>query len=128
VFAISGSETFRFGNDCSPVPSLSENIASDPISLYPGEHQRFTFLKQPGTTTVMCETAGDNGDADLYLRWDAEPDLFDLFLNDCVSRVTGSVERCVVEDPGFGFARVLWVTIVPYYDSFTDVTITCRST
>jgi hypothetical protein len=78
---------------------------------------------QPGTR-VICDTAGDNGDADLYLRLNAEPSL-DQFLYDCRSAGTGSVESCAVEDPGF--ATVVWATIAPY-SSFTDVTITCRST
>jgi hypothetical protein len=106
-----------------PLISLSENIASDPISLSPYELQSFAFVMQPGTR-VICDTTGDNGDADLYLRWDAAPDI-DLFLYDCVSGGSGSVESCAVENPGF--ATVLWATIVPY-SSFTDVTITCRST
>jgi hypothetical protein len=91
--------------------------------LSPTELQSFTFVIQPGTRAI-CETAGDNGDADLYLRWNAEPDV-DLFLYDCVSAGTGSVESCIVEDPGL--ATVLWATILPH-SSFTDVTITCRST
>jgi hypothetical protein len=73
---------------------------------------------------VICETTGDNGDADLYLRWNSAPD-FDLFLYDCVSAGTGSVESCTVEDRGL--ATVLWATILSHR-SFTDAAITCRST
>jgi hypothetical protein len=92
------------------------------LSRNRGELQSFTFVVQSGTRAI-CETACDNGDADLYLRWNAEPD-FDMFLYDCVSAGTGSIESCAVEDPGL--ATVLWVTIVPHI-SFTDATITCRS-
>jgi hypothetical protein len=104
-----------------PPINLFESIPSGPITLSLGELQSFTFVIRPGTR-VICETAGDNGDADLYLRWDAEPD-FELFIFDCVSAGTGSVETCALDDPG---STVLWATIRPYI-SFTDVTITCTS-
>lgn len=87
--------------------SLADGVASEPFSLDEFVAQSFTLDIQSGEN-VVCVTGGDNGNADLYLRWDAEPDLAGGIF-DCSSVELSSDELCEVADPGG--ASVLWATV-----------------
>jgi hypothetical protein len=89
---------------------LADGVASELFSLTASEAQSFTLDMQPGAI-VVCETDGDNGDADLYLRWDAEPDFIDDIF-DCSSNGFESNELCKVVDPGG--VSVLWATVTAF--------------
>lgn len=91
--------------------SLADGVASELFSLTALEAQSFTLDIVELGSTVVCETDGDNGDGDLYLRWDAEPDLTDNIF-DCSSNAFGSFELCEVLDRGG--ASVLWATVVAF--------------
>jgi hypothetical protein len=99
----------------SPPTILTDGVVSDPFSLSTNQTQTFTLVVASGET-VMCETAADNGDADLIVRWDAEP----FFANglasqaDCLSASESSVESCTVVDTGD--ASVLWVLVSAFSD------------
>jgi hypothetical protein len=91
-----------------PGPSiLTDGVASDPFSLSTDQTQTFTLTIASGDT-VMCETAADEGDLALLVRWGTEPSL-ELESADCLSVGGGSVESCTVVDPGD--ASVLWVLV-----------------
>jgi hypothetical protein len=74
-------------------------------------------LKTGGT--LVCQTTGGNGDADLSLRWNAEPSATN---RDCYSSTAGSVERCSVEIPDS--ESILWVQVFAY-SAVTDVVVEC---
>jgi hypothetical protein len=94
---------------CTSPLTLSDGVP-EVFSLTTSEAQSFTLDIQPGTT-VVCETDGGNGDADLYIRWDAQPDLNNGIF-DCLSVGVSSIENCDVVDPGD--ASVLWVLVFAY--------------
>jgi len=52
---------------------LLDGISSEPFGLEQGENRIF-FLDVENTESVVCETTGDNGDADLYTSTDVVPD------------------------------------------------------
>jgi hypothetical protein len=92
------------------VISLADVVASELFSLTASEAQSFTLSIQPGAT-VVCATDGDNGDADLYLRWGAEPDFNDGIF-DCSSNGFESNEMCEVVDRSS--TSVLWATVIAF--------------
>jgi serine protease len=95
-----------------PPTILTDGVASNPFSLSSSQTQTFTLAIASGDT-VMCETAAGNGDADLLVRWDAEPSS-ELVLSDCISVGASSAESCTVVDPGD--ASVLWVLVYAFSD------------
>jgi hypothetical protein len=97
-----------------PPTLLTDGVASDPFSLSSSQTQTFTLAVASGET-VMCETAADNGDAFLLVRWDVEPST-ELVSADCISASENSTASCNVVDPGN--ASVLWVLV---YAAFSDV-------
>lgn len=94
---------------------LTDGVPSDPFSLSLSQTQTFTLAIASGET-VMCETNAVNGDADLFVRWDAEPSI-ELGLADCASGSASSAESCTVVDPGD--ASILWVLV----SAFSDVSM-----
>lgn len=102
--------------------ALIDGISSEPFSLSKFELETFTLEVEPGARTT-CLIEGFDGDADLYLRYNAESDLV-LGLFDCFSADFGSFENCTVRDSGFG--STLFAT-VEAFEAFTDLTITCTN-
>jgi hypothetical protein len=102
--------------------SLLDGVASDPIILATGEEQSYTLDLTPGSR-VTCETVGDSGDADLYVRFNAEP-FAAAGISDCASVKGDSNEACALVAPGD--ASVLWATIRAY-SSAENVILTCTS-
>jgi len=89
---------------------LVDGVPSEPLSLETDQAQSYTLVTSPNAN-VVCQTVGDGsgGDADLYLRWEEEPDL-ELYIWDCASTsFEGSDELCTVANPGG--ATVLWATV-----------------
>ena len=108
-----------------PLLTLVDGVPSDLISLAAFEVQNFVFSIE-SNTQVVCETQGGvDGDADLYLRFDALPDIPNG-IYDCIGFSSTSAESCSLEDQGFAMA--VYGSIVPYAgSSFTDLTVTCSS-
>jgi hypothetical protein len=102
--------------------SVGDGIPTDPLSLFLGEVQIFIFAAAPGIRRrVTCSTAGDNGDADLYMRSSSPPDLTEQFY-DCESFNDFSNEVCFI-DNGKGSIYVA----VYAYAGFDNVVLTCVS-
>jgi len=107
-----------------PLLTLEDGVPSDPISLEATEVQSFVLFIEPHAQ-VICETQGGlDGNANLFLRFDALPDISNG-IYDCIGSGATSVESCSLEDPGFAMA--VYGTIVPFSSSFTDLTVTCSS-
>jgi hypothetical protein len=102
--------------------SLVDGVALDPIILATDEEQSFTLDVTPGSQ-VTCETTGDNGDADLYVRFNAEPILVTGGF-DCDSAGGTSDEACTLVAPSD--SSVLWATIRAF-SSAENVILTCTS-
>lgn len=109
-----------------PTLTLEDAVASDPFSLSAFGEQSFIFSFIERRTTVTCVTSGGaDGDADLYLRLDAFPDI-ENDVYDCIGFGSTSEETCSVEDQGF--ATAVYGTIIPYSGtSVSDVIVTCTS-
>jgi len=78
------------------VLTLTASVPSSPFSLNTSELQTFV-LATLSDANVICQTAGENGDVGLYLRWSHEPNLttFDV---DCASEGDTSVEVCTASN------------------------------
>jgi len=101
---------------------LLDGISSEPLGLEQGENRIF-FLDVENTESVVCETAGDNGDADLYTSTDVVPD-FMKGIYDCESAMETSYEQCVVAN--LNSTSVIYV-MVNAYVTFSDLVVTCSS-
>lgn len=100
-------------------------------SAMEGTIQHYT-LAVPPLHEVSCILQGDNGDADMYLRFDQPAMIVSSggdslqvrAMNECSSLMSGSVEFCRT---GLSTGRresVLYVTIHAY-ESYEDVTVQC---
>jgi len=110
----------------SPPISLIDGTPSDPISLAVGLSQSYNYSVVPRTrVTCQLETATmpSQGDADLFLRFDEEPDVSNSVFN-CVSAESGSQETCSLDVPEG--VSTIWAT-VQAYSGFDDVFISCTS-
>jgi hypothetical protein len=101
---------------------VGDGIPTDPPTLFLGEVQIYIFAAAPGIRRrVTCSTAGDNGDADLYMRSSSPPDLTERFY-DCESLNDDSNEVCLSVN-GKGTINVA----VYAYGGFKNVVLTCVS-
>jgi hypothetical protein len=102
--------------------SVGDGIPTDPLTLFQGQAQTYIFAAAPGIRRrVTCSIAGDNGDADVYMRSSSPPDLTELFY-DCADLREGSNEVCFT-DNGKGS---IYVTVYAY-EAFENVVLTCVS-
>lgn len=88
-----------------------------------GTWLRYSFAVPAGATNLKVTSSGGTGDADLYLRFNAAPDLA-LGTYDCRPYLDGNAEECVVATPLvgtyhvglYGFAAFSGVTLTASYD------------
>ena len=72
---------------------------------------------------VTCETACNNGDADLYLRFDAAPETNpNSTVNECGSYSSNSNEACTT---GNASSAGTLNAAVQAYSAYTNLSITC---
>jgi PKD repeat protein len=91
-----------------PVTGLSSNI---------GGKLPFTLEVPADATSLHFSTTGNNGDADLYVKFGAPATLDDF---DCVSGSATAVEDCDIPNPQAG----TWHAMVYAYSSLTNITLT----
>lgn len=84
-----------------------------------GSYQYFTFNVPAGKSTLIVRTTGNNGDADLYVRFGSQPTRNSY---DCSSLSYTSNEQCVINSPQEG----TWHIMVYGWRSYTDVTLTAN--
>ena len=107
--------------DDREVIALENGVASDPISLTPGERQIFSIA---ASDSIQCTTSSPEGDYGLYLKWDRPP-FFRKILDNCVSkRVFHVTEKCRVR---FGRHHdTLYAGIETRHDTpLQNMTLTC---
>jgi vibriolysin len=116
-------------NDLPPLPNppiaLNDGVALAGQDGPTGNIQQYTLGVAAGHT-VTCTTSCNNGDADLYLRFDAEAEINpNSSNNECGSYSSNSNESCTTEaasSPSTLYAGA------HAYAGYTDLTITCTST
>jgi Zn-dependent metalloprotease len=104
---------------CTPPPPpgvLENGVPVTGISLASGEYLIWTLDVPAGATDLVFTTAGANGDADLYVKFGAEPNTEDF---DCRSWTGTSNEVCEFPTPQEGTYYVM----VHAYSGFTDLTL-----
>ena len=130
-------EIFRVGTGYhrESVP-LEKGISSEPIFLPPNQRQVFTV---ESSSNVHCTIEFDEGDAEMYLSWDKQPD-FTLFdSSSCTNFFTGEkVESCSASYSWFFIAniwpfnllndvRTMYVGVAATdFKPLQDLTITCN--
>jgi len=89
--------------------TLADGVPSDPFNLNLGQFQSFKLDLSNLSGSVTCTVTAADGDADLYLRLDAEPSLIQRELFDCASETFTSNETCatsITSDTTSVYARV----------------------
>jgi hypothetical protein len=99
---------------------VGDGIPTEPLTLLPGQLQKYIFTAAPGGS-VTCSIAGDNGDADLYMRSSSPPDLTDNIF-DCAPQTGGSNEVCISNNNGGSVYLAVYA-----YQAFENVVLTCFS-
>ncbi|MFN2201572.1 MAG: M4 family metallopeptidase [Caldilineaceae bacterium] len=119
--------------DAVGVPNDPPELPPPPIELTHGEPlsgqsgntgdvQQYLLGVQTGES-VTCETACNNGDADLYLRFGAEAEVNpNSTSNECGSYSSNSYEGCTT---GTATSPETLYAAVHAYASYTDLTVTC---
>ncbi|MDF2153367.1 M4 family metallopeptidase [Vibrio sp. CAU 1672] len=110
------------GGTVTPSPTceitvLENGVASTIAVASTGEWRCYTIDIPDSSSELLVTTAGNNGDADLYLKLGSEPTLSDY---DCRSYSSNSNESCTMVNPAAG----LWHVGVHAYASFTEVAVT----
>ena len=82
-----------------------------------GEEIQYTLQVPAHATDLRFESSGGSGDADLYVRFGAEP-TFDQY--DCRPYIGGNAESCDFPTPQAG----TWHVMLRGYATFSDVTLT----
>ena len=99
---------------CSAAPSEPEELISGTPRIVSGtekENLRYFIQVPPGATRLTVTTSGNNGDADLYLKFATDPSDSNY---DCGSFGETSNESCTISNPQAGEWRVLvhaWAAI-----------------
>ena len=110
----------------NPLIELSDGVPLEGQGAETGNLQQYVIdgLLIDDGDTVNCSTSGDNGDADLYLRFnaDAEP-IPDSTNNECGSYSSNSNESCT---SGPAQAGDTLFAGVHAYAGYTDLSITCN--
>jgi hypothetical protein len=112
TFSVQFESVFIVCNMLLPEPPivLTDGVPSALLGLTLFETQSFALAIEPGAR-VTCSTTADSGDADLFIRFDEEPD----FLGGgyiCRSITDLSEDTCIARDPGGAF--VLWALVVAF--------------
>lgn len=92
---------------------VQENLAGDA-----GSWQRFTFDVPAGASRLVVTTSGGTGDGDLYVRFNAQPEIAQGQY-DCRPFTVGNDETCEFDNPQPG----TWHIGFNGYDAYTGVTL-----
>ncbi len=102
-----------------PPPSATELVDDVPfMGVFGGTNEQLRYVMDvpEDQTSVTFTISGGFGDADLYVRAGAEPDLNTY---DCRPYRTGNIESCSFNNPTPGF----WHVMLHGYTTFSGVTL-----
>jgi Zn-dependent metalloprotease len=97
--------------------ALTNGVPVTGISGSTGDWERFYIDVPANATSLDVEMAGSNGDADLYVLYNAEPSTSSW---DCRPYSAGSNEDCSFTNPAAG----RWYVAVRAYSSYSNLTLT----
>ena len=112
------------GSNPDPDPdqnSLQNGVAVNNLSAAKGEGLRYVLDVEKQGRALSFDITGNMGDADLYVKYGAEPTSTDY---DCRPYQTGSNEKCTFEAAPQGRYNVLMLG----YEAFSDLTLTAQYT
>lgn len=101
-------------NGCDATPSLPVELVSGETQIVSGgdkDNLRFYIQVPQGSSSLSVTTAGNNGDADLYVKYGIDPTDSNY---DCGSFGETSNETCIISNPQAGEWRILvhaWAAI-----------------
>ena len=95
---------------------LSNGTPEDNLSGSEGSESFFTLDVSSGASNLEFAMSGGSGDADLYVRFGAEPTTSDY---DCRPYVGGNDESCDFDDPQAG----TWHVMIRGYSSYSGVSL-----
>lgn len=122
ISAVSSNMTFVVGNSNPTDPGvvvLSEGVTTNVTDSNKGQSRYFTFEVPQGADSVSFTLAGNNGDADLYVKKGAQASEND---NHCKSTSANSNESCILNSG----AGVYHATVFAY-SGFNGLTIKAES-
>jgi len=108
----------------SMVASYGEALSADGftetnLSASRGSWLHYTLAVPAGMSALDVDMSGGTGDADLYVRYGAQPSSFRF---DCRPYKNGNVESCSFDNPQSG----VWYISIKAYSSFSGVTLDAR--
>ncbi len=104
------------GNDPDPVGELEKGIPISNLAGAVGSEQRFTLEVPAGASDLSFQISGGSGDADIYVRYAAEPTTATY---DCRPWLNGNNETCSFATPSAGTYHVM----LRGYAAFNGVTL-----
>ncbi|HYV48166.1 MAG TPA: M4 family metallopeptidase, partial [Myxococcaceae bacterium] len=100
-----------------PPTPLTNGVPVTGISASTGQAKYYSLVVPAGQTTLTFTISGGTGDADLYVKAGASPDLSTY---DCRPYATGNSETCTFNNP----AATTWYVMLNAYATFSGVTLT----
>ncbi|QDO82645.1 peptidase M4 family protein [Shewanella psychropiezotolerans] len=112
----------------NPTISLTDNELMSGQDASTGNIQNYLLPNVSDDQTVICTTSGENGDADLYLRFNNEAETNpSSSVNECGSYSSNSDESCTtgaaLSDDGTGKSTLN--AVVHAYAAYSNLSITC---
>ena len=114
---------------CTSVPSgvtvpLLDGEASESFSLSDGLSQDFVMEVKSTAQSIYCRTfGGDDGDADLYVRYNTKPDI-EAGAYDCASAGLLAFEECTLSE--LDGVSSIYITVIAF-DQVSDMSVLCTS-
>jgi len=108
-----------------PAIELTDNVTLTGQDSNASNYQTYFLATVAAGDAVTCTTAGNDGDADLYVRFGADP-VADPYstANDCASYSSTSSETCTT---GATDTDATLYALVHAYQAYTNLSITCKS-
>ena len=126
IVKVSNAVDYLNANGCSggngggnpPPPSDVEPVSGEVnnISATRGNWKRYTWDIPAGVSSMTIQTSGGSGDADLYVRFGAQPSTSDY---DCRPYKDGNGEVCTFTNPSEG----TWHIGIRAYSTYSGVTM-----
>ncbi|MEN5060435.1 PilC/PilY family type IV pilus protein [Luteimonas sp. TWI1416] len=117
-YQISGDDVVR--SEYGAVSSSTGNVAGYPVSGLSANREQalsYTVVVPAGTTALTIAISGGWGDADLYVRLNAQPTSWNY---DCRPYASGNNESCTFNPPAGGGT---YHVVVNAYSNFNNVTL-----
>ncbi|WP_444996794.1 carbonic anhydrase family protein [Aliikangiella sp. IMCC44359] len=106
--------------------ALENGVARTGLSGNKNAELRFTMVVPQGASNLSFKIYGNNGDADLYVSYEAEPTATGQNGADCVPWLNGSNETCGSGGTSLPTKAGKYYILVHGYQSFSNITLVGR--